>query len=154
MAEGVLRTLLARAGLGASFEIDSVGTHNYQSGKPPFEAAVMAAKRRGYDIATLIARPLRPHDLDHFDMIIAMDKANIAHLLSISPTRCKSKIELLLEYGDKYYGKEIPDPYGKQPRDYELALDMIEDGCRGLADYLARLLPEAKAGGPRTAGGR
>ena len=67
-----------------------------------------------------------------------MDRGNIGSLRTIAPTRCKQKIELLLEYGDKYHGKDIPDPYGREVKDFELALDMIEDGCSGLAQLLAR----------------
>ena len=136
MAEGVFRKMLADAGVKAELEIDSVGTHDYKAGEAPSEMAIASTQRRGYDITKLVARPLRPHDLDHFDMVLAMDKANMIHLKSIAPTRCKQKIELLLEYGDKYHGKEIPDPYGGKPKDFELALDMIEDGCRGLVELL------------------
>lgn len=138
MAEGVLRKLLANQGIEADFDIDSVGTHDYHAGKPPYPMAVASSKRRGYDITHLVARRLRPHDLDHFDMVLAMDKANIAHLMSAAPTRCKQKIELLMDYGDEYHGKEIPDPYGKEVKDFELALDMIEDGCRGLVELLMK----------------
>ena len=81
-----------------------------------------------------MSRKIRPNDFDHFDYILGMDKANIKNLKTIAPTRCKQKIELLLEYGDKFHGKEIPDPYGKQGRDFERALDMIEDGCKGLVE--------------------
>jgi len=139
MAEGVLRKFLADEGKGEKIEIDSVGTHNYHEGKPPAADAVAAAAKRGYEIKHLVARPVRPHDLDHFDMVLGMDRANIAHLKTIAPTRCKQKIELLLAYGDQYHDKDIPDPYGKKPKDYELALDMIEDGCRGLVELLARM---------------
>ena len=45
---------------------------------------------------------------------------------------------LLLEYGERFHGKDVPDPYGGEVKDFELALDMIEDGCRGLAKLLAR----------------
>lgn len=136
MAEGVLRKLLTDEGLLDRFEIDSVGTHDYQVGKPPFETAVECAKKRGYEIHHLVSRKIRSHDFDHFDCILGMDKSNIVNLKTIAPTRCKPKIELLLEYGDKFHGKEIPDPYGKQAKDFEIALDMIEDGCRGLLGLL------------------
>jgi protein-tyrosine phosphatase len=135
-AEGVLRALLGKA--GNATDIDSAGTHDYHAGKPPFPLAVATAKKRGYDITRCVARRIRPHDFDHFDLILAMDGRNIAHLRTIAPTRCKQKIELLLEYGDRYHGEEVPDPYGGEVKDFELALDMIEDGCRGLAKHLAR----------------
>jgi protein-tyrosine phosphatase len=139
MAEGVLRKKLTDAGMESTVKVDSVGTHNMHEGKPPFRMAVDSAKRRGYDIEKLVARALRPADLDDFDLILCMDKANVAHLRTVAPTRCKQKIELLLEYGDRFHGEEVPDPYGGKARDFELALDMIEDGCAGVAQVLARV---------------
>lgn len=139
MAEGALRSLLASKGLDATdVRIESAGTHDYHAGNPPFELAVATAKRRGYDIARQLARRIKPDDFDRFDHILVMDKKNLANLQTICPTRCKSKVELLLEYGEQYHGKEVPDPYGGPPEGFELALDMIEDGCRGLAQILAR----------------
>jgi len=104
----------------------------------PFDKAVECAKRRGYEIAHLVARRVAPADFDRFDAILAMDKANLASLRTIAPTRCKNKIELLLDYGDEHYGKEVPDPYGRPDKAFEIALDMIEDGCRGLAAFVTR----------------
>ena len=138
MAEGVLRKMLAAEGAEDRYEIDSAGTHDYHAGEPPFPLAVAAAQKRGYEIHHLVARRIRPNDLDHFDLILAMDNGNLANLRTIAPTRCKPKIELLLAYGDKFHDKEIRDPYGAKPKEFEIALDMIEDGCRGLAGLLAR----------------
>jgi protein-tyrosine phosphatase len=146
MAEGVFRKMLSQHGLEGRVEVDSVATHDYQEGKPPFEAACDAAKKRGYDIGHLVARKIKPSDFDHFDCIVAMDKTNVANLRVIAPTRCKQKIELLTEYGDRFHGKEIPDPYGGKPKDYELALDMIEDGCGGLAGLIAQALNRRPVG--------
>jgi len=123
---------------GAVFDIASVGTHDYHIGRPAFPTAVEVAGRRGYDITRHLARRIAPGDFDRYDAILAMDRFNIANLRTIAPTRCKSKIELLLEYGDRFHGREVPDPYGGEVQDYELALDMIEDGCRGLVQLLVR----------------
>ncbi len=138
MAEGVLRKLLAEAGRESDFEIDSAGTHDYHVGKPPFKTAMEFAGRRGYAISHLVARRVSPQDFDHYDAILAMDRSNVASLRTIAPTRSKNKIELLLDYGDVHYGKDVPDPYGGKDKDFELALDMIEDGCRGLASFVTR----------------
>jgi len=141
MAEGVFRRLLSKCGAEAEFEIDSAGTHDYQPGQPPHPLAVETARRRGYDIVHQAARRIGGHDFDHFDMILVMDGSNLATLKRIAPTRCKQKIERLLDYGDRYHGKDIPDPIGKQGKDFELALDMIEDGCKALAELLIRTQP-------------
>jgi protein-tyrosine phosphatase len=138
MAEGVFRKLLADAGRDANFEIDSAGTHDYHVGEAPFEMARQRAMSRGYEIGHLVARRVTSHDLDHFDAVLAMDRSNLASLKTVAPTRCKNKIELLSEYADRYYGKDIPDPYGGPEKAFDLALDMIEDGCRGLAALTAK----------------
>ena len=137
-AEGVLRSLLAKEGLEDKLEIESAGTHDYHAGKAPFPAAVKTAKKHGYDITGCVARRVVPGDFDYFDMILAMDRGNLTNLRTIAPTRSKQKIELLLEYGDKYHGQEIPDPYSGKEKDFELAFDMIEDGCKGLVELLKR----------------
>ena len=137
-AAGILRSMLAKTEKALEFEIASAGTHDYQVGKPPFPVAVELAMKRGYEIGGSTARRIASNDFDHFDYILAMDKANLTNLRSIAPTRSKQKIELLLAYGDKYYGKEIPDPYGGNEEGFALALEMIEDGCRGLATLLLR----------------
>jgi len=138
-AEGVFRKILTTRGVGHQFDIDSAGTHEYYVGKPPYPNAVACAKTRGYDITHLVARRVRPNDFDHFELILGMDRSNVASLKTICPTHCKQKIELLLDYGDKFQGEDVPDPFGGEMKDFELALDMIEDGCRGLADLLVRV---------------
>ena len=92
-AEGVLRRLLRDEQLSHSIEIDSVGTHDYHLGKPPYPAAADLARQRGYDIDHLVARKIKSADFDHFDLILAMDRGNLASLRSIAPTRSKQKIE-------------------------------------------------------------
>jgi protein-tyrosine phosphatase len=137
-AAGVMRRNLARQGAGVRIEIESAGTHDYHVGKPPFPTAVEVARQRGYDLTQHIARRISSGDFDHYDMILAMDRGNIASLRQVAPTRAKDKIELLLEYGDEYHGEDVPDPYGGEVRDFEVALRMIEDGCSGLLKLLPR----------------
>jgi protein-tyrosine phosphatase len=137
-AAGVMRRYLARKGAEAQFEIASAGTHDYHAGKPPFPMAVEVAKQNGVDLTGHTARRISMGDFDHYDMILAMDRGNIAALRKVAPTRSKDKIELLLEYGDEYHGKEVPDPYGGELEDFERALAMINDGCRGLIKLLLR----------------
>jgi protein-tyrosine phosphatase len=138
-AEGVLRKILASRGAATQFDIDSAGTHEYYAGKPPYPQAVAVAKARGYDLTHLVARRIRSHDFDHFDLVLGMDRSHLASLRTVCPTRCKHKIELLLDYGERFHGKDVPDPYGGEVKDFEVALEMIEDGCRGLADVLVRV---------------
>ena len=111
-AEAVLRRHLADKGLLDHFELDSAGTHDLQVGKPPSPLAVERAHLRGYDLANLVARQVRATDFDDFDLILGMDRGHLSNLRKIAPTRCKHKIELFLEYGERFHGKDVPDPYG------------------------------------------
>ena len=138
MAEGVLRAMAEKAPVDLALEVASVGTHDYHVGKPPFPTAVEVAKARGYDITRHLARRIVPGDFDRYDYVLAMDRFNVASLRKIAPTRCKGKIELLLEYGEDFHGEEVPDPYGGDRPDFVRALEMIEDGCRGVLHLLAR----------------
>ena len=138
MAEGVFRKILHDRGAAEGFELDSASTHEFKTGEPPAPAAVEMAAKRGYDIARCVSRRIRGEDYDHFDMILAMDRSNVSSLRAIAPTRSKQKIELLTEYSDAFHGKDIADPFGRAAKDYEVALDMIEDACKGLAAVLVR----------------
>lgn len=144
-AASVLRKELERAGLAGEVEVASAGTHDYQEGMPASPPAAALAKLRGYEMAGHCARRVRPEDFDRHDMILAMDRCNVEHLRAMAPTRSRPKIELLLDYGERFAGQEVPDPYGGSARDYERALEMIEDGCRGLAGRLARERPAGPA---------
>jgi protein-tyrosine phosphatase len=134
MAEAVFSRIARRLGLRA--DIDSAGTHDYLERMPPFPMAVATAKRRGYDLTGHVARRIRAHDFDYFDLIVAMDRENLAHLRAMAPRRAWAKIRPLLDYGREYRGLQVPDPYGRGPDRFEQALDMIEDGCLGLARAL------------------
>lgn len=138
MAEGVATKLLALKRPDNDIEIDSAGTQAVMAGRPPFPAAMEVAKARGYDLTSIISRQVRGDDFDRFDLVLGMDRGHLAGLRAMAPTRCKHKIELFLEYGDQYHGRDVPDPYGGEVKGYELALDMIEDGCRGIVQLLAR----------------
>ncbi|MBL0141458.1 MAG: low molecular weight phosphotyrosine protein phosphatase [Betaproteobacteria bacterium] len=137
-AEGVLKKLLVTRGVASRFQVDSAGTHDYHVGKPPFPLAVERAKLRGYDLTHIVSRKVTGDDFEHFDLILGMGREHISSLRQIAPTRLKQKIELFLDYGDSYHGQDIPDPYGGQARDFDLVLDMVEDGCNGLAGLMVR----------------
>jgi len=135
-AEGVFRSVVEKRKLIGRFLVDSAGTIDYHAGSPPDARAIAHAAKRGYDLSALRARQVVAGDFDRFDFVLAMDKENLRTLESMSPSRCRHKIELLLEYGHDFGGAEVPDPYYGGAKDFERALLMIEDGCNGLLDFL------------------
>ena len=127
-AEGVLRKLAPH------LEIDSAGTGDWHSGNPPYGPAIEAAAERGYDLGKLRARQVRTDDFDAFDLIIAMDEANLADLRRLRPSASTAQLRLFLEYAPETGCTDVPDPYFT--RDFDGAIDLIERAARGLVRSL------------------
>lgn len=139
-AEGIFSQLVANSALQREIRTDSAGTHAYHVGHPPDSRAVRAAARRGYDLSALRARQVAAADFATFDYVLAMDAANLAMLREMAPGQWRSKPQLLLDFGARYRGSEVPDPYYGGSGDFELVLDMTEDGASGLLEHIRKKL--------------
>ena len=128
-AEGVFRAHTAGAGL--DLRIDSAGTGAYHIGNPPDPRGLAAASARGYDNTAQRARQVRGSDFREFDLILAMDAANLADLRRLCPDGATCEIRLF-----DPQGRDIPDPYHGGPDDYERALDMVEAAADALVAEL------------------
>ncbi len=120
------------ANLAQSFRIDSAGTHAYHVGHPPDHRSQAAAAVRGYQMENLRARKVERLDFVEFDYVLAMDRMNIEELRRIAPDEQRHKPALLMDFSATRSGMEVPDPYYGQSNDFELVLEMIEEGCAGL----------------------
>lgn len=125
-AEAVLRDLARAEGPG--IEVDSAGTGDWHVGNPPHPPAIRAAAARGYDMQALRARQVRAEDFHAFDLILAMDRANLRDLGALRPADAPADLRLFL--GDD----EVPDPYFTG--DFDGALDLIEAGARACLAHL------------------
>lgn len=135
-AEGGMRHQVAVAGLDAVIEIDSAGTGDWHVGEAPDARAQQAARARGYDLSTLRARQIGDADFERFDLVLAMDCANLAELRKRCPPQYRGKIRLLMAYAGDGSAGEIADPYFGGARGFEQVLDQCEDACRGLLESL------------------
>jgi protein-tyrosine phosphatase len=136
-AEGVMRRLLRDAGL-EGVEVESAGTGGWHAGEPPDERATAAAARRGVTLEGA-ARQVRPADFRRFDLLVAMDRANLGELLALAvDDEGAEKVRLLREFDPATSGGDldVPDPYYGGDRGFENVLDMVEAACRGLIDEL------------------
>lgn len=128
------------AGLADHIEIDSAGTGDWHVGEPPDTRAQAAARTRGYDLSTLRARQVSADDFERFDLLLAMDKANLAELRRRCPPTHRDKVRLLMEFAPGATETEVADPYFGGAQDFEQVLDQVERACEGLLDTLrARL---------------
>lgn len=133
-----MRAHVERAGLAADVEVDSAGTHAYHIGEPPDPRSQKVAASRGYDLGHLRARRVVTADFLRFDLILAMDRNNLAMLREACPPAEQHRIGLLLEYARDAQHDEVPDPYYGGPEGFEKVLDLIEDGCAGVIEELRR----------------
>lgn len=135
-AHCVFQHLVDRAGLSEQFEIDSAGTIGYHEGSPP-DSRMQATMRKRHIPIIGHSRPLTYDDLRKFDLILAMDKANLAHARGLaSNTQENAKIKLFTEYCQHFDDVEVPDPYYGGNCGFEYVLDLVEDGCAGLLEAI------------------
>lgn len=131
-AEGVARGLAEKLGLEEHFEFDSAGTHGYHVGDPPDSRTVAAARRRGYELASLRARRVTEFDFIRFDHVIAMGRDHLDWLQRACPPLYHDKLALLLEFRERSEEDEVPDPYYGGMDGFEQVLDLVEDAVNQL----------------------
>lgn len=126
-AEAVMRAQLQQAGLEDRITLDSAGTSAWHIGEPPDQRAMQAARARGYDLTPLRGRQIEPADLTQFDLILAMDEANLHDLQALATTAAqRQRLALLGDLSSTYQGQAVPDPYFGGTAGFAHVLDMIE----------------------------
>ena len=131
-----MRALAARELPEVGLEVDSAGTAGYHVGEPPDPRMQAAAARRGYELKGLRARVVEPRDFERFDLILAMDRENLAVLHQRAPAQARERVRLFLEFSPDAEPREVPDPYYGGPNGFEEVLDLVEAAARGLLGYL------------------
>jgi protein-tyrosine phosphatase len=135
-AEAVMRSQVEAAGLSDRILIDSAGTGDWHVGKAPDERAQSAGYARGYDLAALRARQVAAVDFERFDLLLAMDDANMRNLRAVCPAELRHRVRLLMEFAPVGAGREVVDPYFGGTEGFEAVLDQCEAACSGLLAYL------------------
>ena len=119
-------------------KVDSAGTHGYHIGEPPDPRTREAAMKRGIDLSGLRARKVVPEDFERFDLLLAMDRDNLALLKRGARPEHHAKLGLFMSYASRFDTDEVPDPYYGGEQGFELVLDMAEDAARGLIEAVHR----------------
>jgi protein-tyrosine phosphatase len=130
-AEGVMRHLLAERGLAGEIDAESAGTGGWHAGNPPDARATATARARGITLDGA-ARQVTRSDFEDFDLLVAMDRDNLADLRAIAPPGTEHKLRMLIADG-----RDVPDPYYGGPRGFEQVLDLVQTACEQLLDDLA-----------------
>ena len=141
-AQAVFARRVADAGLARQVHVDSAGTHAAPRMLPDARSRARA-DLRGYSLNGLRSRALQENDFGQFDMVLAMDEANLLHLHRHCAEAEWHRLHLLTAFCTRHPGTTaVPDPYYGNTEGFDHVLDLVEDACDGLLLHVQRqLLP-------------
>ena len=130
--EGLLQHSVDALQLQDRIEIDSAGTIGYHTGKPADHRMRKAALNRGVELLSL-SRKITIEDLHSFDLVIAMDRENLADIqrMTSKPT---AELKLLSDFLGDNWPSDVPDPYYGGEDGFELMYRLIDTAVLGLVD--------------------
>ena len=132
-----MRKMANDRGITDFLQTDSAGVGGWHVGELPDSRMRRHAAERGYILKSK-ARQLSSDDFGKFDYIVVMDDENYKSVSSLARNNEeRGKILKMKDYFAKYKECDnVPDPYYGGAEDFELALDLIEDGCSGLIEHI------------------
>ena len=132
MAETIFNRITEDDNTQNDFYVDSAGLISYHQGEMADPRMRMHARRHGYDI-THRSRPIRLHDFDSYDYIVAMDDDNYERLYDMAPTlEDAKKIVRMADYCTIPGVDYVPDPYYGGDQGFERVIEMLENSCQEL----------------------
>ena len=143
-AEAIMAHRLGFEDLGVHVEVESAGTGDWHVGHPPDERAREEATRRGIPMGG-VARQFTAGDFDRFDIVLAMDSANLAALQALAPSpEAAAKVHLLREFDPQAHGElDVPDPYFGGSQGFRDVFDMVDRSITGLIAHIGTTHPGA-----------
>ncbi|HRW75513.1 MAG: low molecular weight phosphotyrosine protein phosphatase [Lewinellaceae bacterium] len=139
LAEGIFRRHVETRGL--DWTIDSAGTGSWHAGERPDPRSIRIAERNGLDISTQRARQVHPDDFMEFNLIFAMDKTNLRHLLDMREGRHRgADIHLFLDYAHPGTSEDVPDPYWDD-QGFARVYHMLDEASGMVIERIIREIP-------------
>jgi len=141
-AEGVFRHMVNERSLQPYFEIDSSGTSAYHIG----ESANVHSQRTANDHGITLhskAQRFEASDISDFDLILAMDRSNLANIKKLDAgNNGEDRILLLRDFDPTPENKEVPDPYSGGREGFENVFQIVKRSCKQLLDELEKHIEE------------
>lgn len=138
-AEGVMLRLIDERNLADRISVDSAGTYGGHAGSLPDNRMRIHARRRGYEL-THRSRRVTGDDFVNFDLIVGMDAGNVYSLreMAASPEEARKIVPMGQFIRQFPHYDHVPDPYYEGSEGFELVLDLLEDACEALLDYILK----------------
>lgn len=138
LAEAIFKDKVKRRNLDRYIEADSCGTANYHIGHSPDDRTIRNALKNGVTIDHL-GRQLADDDLDRYDFILVMDNSNHRNVLRLkSAEKHQHKISLMRTYDSSGVGKEVPDPYYGNERDFQEVFEILDRSTEQFIQHLEK----------------
>jgi protein-tyrosine phosphatase len=142
MAHVVLEAALDEAGLDDAVEVMSAGTADYHVGGPMDRRAAATLTTHGYDASRHRAQQLPLSWLDDCDLVLAMDRDNLAEILQSAADVPSGRVRMFRDFDPRADGddRDVPDPYYGEDDGFERVLAIVTRTSRALVDRLRPLL--------------
>jgi protein-tyrosine phosphatase len=145
-AEAVLQKQVAEASLNAEIFVDSAGTGGWHVGERADPRMREHGQCRGYDLKSR-ARQFVADDFAKFDLIVTMDPSNFENVMALAEKGgSPNNVRPFVEFCEGKYA-EVPDPYYGGPKGFDLVIDILEDGCRGIMQAALKALGKEQGSG-------
>ncbi len=137
-AENIMNHLIEEAGLSDRIYCDSAGTSGYHVGDRPDRRMTAAATARGIKMLGR-SRQLDRHDLEEFDLILAMDRSNYQGILALDPAgKFRHKVKMMCNFCTEHPDQEVPDPYYGGADGFDDVINLLMDACQGLLKQITK----------------
>lgn len=137
-AEAAIREEAERRGM--HIELDSAGTGAYHVGDPPDPRMRAAGEATGLPIEG-VARKFDVPDFGRFDLILVMDRHNLADVLALAPDEsAASKVRMFRSFDPEADAGDldVPDPYYGGEDGFSDVIAMVRRAAAGLIDDIEK----------------
>lgn len=139
LAENLFKKLAEESGLDSKYSVDSAGTSSYHVGQSPDARMRRTAAEHGLEYDGQ-ARQVEAHDLERFDLILAMDRHNLNDLLALAASEDeRAKVRMMRSFDpDSEPDASVPDPYYGGQEGFRQTYRIVERSVSGLLKALER----------------
>jgi protein-tyrosine phosphatase len=114
---------------GVRLQVASAGTSGAHQGEAPDPRSIDVMRRNGLDISGQRSAKLGPKDFERFDVVLAMDQANVRDAQAIAAragARGKSVAEVLAFDP----AQDVPDPYYGGPAGFDAVFAQVDAAAK------------------------
>lgn len=149
MAEIILRAEFERRGLADKVNVESSGVSDEEYGNPIDRRAVKVLKERGYELpAHHFAHRITRDEIERTDLFLPMTASHMRALLRQLPQAKRSEVHMYCSFDPNLpkpaAGREdsidLVDPWYGGPREFEVAIDQIEEVAPYIVDWAEQQL--------------